>query len=73
MGRMKPLSPAPQCSTCGDQFAPGRYAIGYRTCLACGETSSKTVKRCVVPLHKSAYVLITDPALLTGINNKQPR
>jgi hypothetical protein len=38
--------------------------------MPCGEIASKQVKRCVVPMHKSNLVLITDVADLKGINNK---
>jgi hypothetical protein len=58
------------CKTCGDSFGHDRYLLGYRECLPCGEESSRRKVRTVVPMHKSNYVLITDPALLKGINVK---
>jgi hypothetical protein len=38
--------------------------------MPCGEKASKLVTRCVVPMHKSNYVLLTDVSDLKGINNK---
>ena len=42
-------------------------------CMPCGEAQSKRVRHTIVPLHKSNYIHIADPALLIGINNKQQR
>jgi hypothetical protein len=58
---------------CGDPINPSRLALGYRTCLPCGEDSAKQARRswCVVPLNKSNYVLVTDPSLLKGLNPKR--
>lgn len=38
--------------------------------MTCGDKLAKATVRTVVPLHKSNYMLVTDPDLLTGINNK---
>ena len=58
------------CNKCGEDYSPLRLALGYRTCLPCGEVQSKRVTRTVAPLHKSNYILITDRAQLAGLNNK---
>jgi hypothetical protein len=57
---------------CGEDINPARAMLGYRTCLSCGEDAAKQARQawCVAPMHKSNYVLITDPSLLTGLNNK---
>jgi hypothetical protein len=55
---------------CGDEFAEERWALGYKFCLACGDEVAKKVVRCVVPMHKSNYILVTDRDLLTGVNTK---
>lgn len=60
----------PECIICGEEFALDRWALGYKTCMPCGEKASKLVTRCVVPMHKSNYVLLTDVSDLKGINNK---
>lgn len=63
---------APQhlCRNCGDDIAHERWALGYKFCLSCGDEYAKQKKFCVVPMHKSNYVLITDKNLLTGVNTK---
>jgi hypothetical protein len=40
------------------------------TCLACGEEQARAVKHCIVPMHKSNYVVVSDRNLLTGVNQK---
>jgi predicted nucleic acid-binding Zn-ribbon protein len=62
---MKPL-----CVACGDVFSAARRAVGYQLCLPCGEQQARSVKRTVVPMHKSNYFLCTDLNDLHGINNK---
>jgi hypothetical protein len=42
----------------------------YFTCLACGEEQARAVKHCIVPMHKSNYVVVSDRNLLTGVNQK---
>jgi ribosomal protein L37AE/L43A len=60
----------PECIICGEEFSLDRWALGYKTCMPCGEAASKQVKRTVAPMHKSNYMLITDLADLRGLNNK---
>lgn len=61
-----------QCNLCGAYLSEARFALGYRCCLDCGEQQAKEARLswCVAPMHKSNYVLITDKADLTGLNNK---
>jgi hypothetical protein len=61
----------PECIVCGEEFSLDRWALGYKTCLPCGEAASKQVKRTVVPINKSNYMLITDLADLKGLNPKR--
>ena len=60
------------CMGCGEGVAQNRWALGYRTCLWCGEEAARTERLswCVAPMHKSNYVLITSHDDLKGINNK---
>jgi len=58
------------CIRCGDEVDLRRLALGYSTCMECAKKFPQKVTRCVVPMHKSNYVLITDPTDLKGINNK---
>lgn len=56
------------CLECGDGVDERRIALGYQFCLECGETRAKQVKHCIVPMPKSNYIVVTDPALLIGLN-----
>ena len=62
----------PSCKLCGESFSLARFKLGFAVCLPCGDGIAKEVasKRCVAPMHKSNYVLITDRADLVGLNNK---
>jgi tRNA(Ile2) C34 agmatinyltransferase TiaS len=64
MSRMKPL-----CVSCGDTFSAARRGAGYQLCLPCGEQSARRRKHTIVPLPKSNYIVVTDPALLIGLNS----
>ena len=57
------------CS-CGDPIDPRRSALGYRTCPVCGDREARRIKRCVVPLNKSNYVLVTNHTELKQLNPK---
>lgn len=59
-----------QCLFCGEYLSAGRWELGYRTCLQCGEEQARKVKHTVAPMHKSNYMLFTDSSDLKGINNK---
>jgi hypothetical protein len=58
------------CRTCGDDVPPLRWAIGRYTCLKCGELDALDARKSwtVAPMPKSNYILITDMALLKGLN-----
>ena len=62
----------PTCTQCNAEYSAKRAALGYRTCMSCGETASKGVTRTIAPLSKSNYVLVTDPRDLRGLNPKTP-
>jgi hypothetical protein len=38
--------------------------------MECGEQQARKVKHCIVPMHKSNYIVVTDREDLKGINNK---
>lgn len=59
------------CTHCGDTVATARWALGRHTCLACGEAAAKQERKgwTVAPMPKSNYILITDMALLKGLNS----
>ena len=56
------------CLECGEDIAEKRARLGYTTCLPCGEKIASQKKHCVVPMHKSAYMAVTDRALLKCLN-----
>ena len=58
------------CVRCGDYVAPERAALGFRLCMSCGEKEARGVRHCVVPLHKSNYVLVTDRREIPGMCSK---
>ncbi len=65
--RMKPT-----CSRCGETFSAARRNAGYHLCLFCGDDAAREERKgwCIAPMHKSNYMLFTNPADLIGINNK---
>jgi len=60
----------PQCKLCGSIYDKRRFDIGFLFCMPCGNDVAKQVRRCVVPMHKSNLVMITNRDDLIGINNK---
>ena len=57
------------CKLCGEPIADRRSALGYTTCLDCGEREARSVRHTIVPMHKSNYTVISDRRDLMGINN----
>lgn len=57
------------CS-CGEPIDPRRSALGYHLCPVCGDREARRIKRCVVPLNKSNYVLVTNHTELKQLNPK---
>ena len=47
---------------------PRRVEAGYITCLPCGEAQAKQVRHTIVPMHKSNYMVVTDPTILKQLN-----
>ncbi len=60
-----------KCHDCGEAIPDGRIALGYRTCLPCGEAAARKVKWCTAPLNKSNYVVISNKAELAMLNPKR--
>lgn len=59
------------CVICGDDFPPARHALGYTTCLPCGDKQARAVTFCTVPLNKSNYVVVSDIRELAMLNPKR--
>jgi hypothetical protein len=60
----------PVCHVCNKNFSPKRKAIGYSTCLPCGEELARAVNFTVAPMSKSNYMLISDRETLKQLNPK---
>lgn len=58
-----------QCVECCNDIADARHALGYKTCLSCGEQEARSYKHCIVPMPKSNYIVVTDLELLKGLNS----
>ena len=58
------------CRRCGEDISRGRWKLGYKFCLPCGDEIAKDRRFTVVPMHKSNYVAVFDRELLTGVNTK---
>jgi hypothetical protein len=61
-----------QCEWCEADVHPERWKLGIHLCLVCGDQQAKEDRNewCIVPLHKSNYILVTNLEDLKGINNK---
>jgi ribosomal protein L37AE/L43A len=59
-----------KCKLCNANVHPKRVALGYDTCLSCGEVEARNRKFTVVPMHKSNYIVVSNKEDLKGINNK---
>ena len=59
---------------CGEIIEQGRWDLGYRVCLGCGDSIAKQKKWTVaIPYGKGAYQLIHDPEELKMTNQKEVR
>ena len=61
----------PHCLTCGAEYDARRLALGYRTCLDCGQEAAIAMRTawCIAPVaHKQGATLVTDPAMLKQLN-----
>jgi hypothetical protein len=61
-----------KCRKCNDNVPKARWDIGYRLCLHCGDKVAQDRAKmfCVVPMHKSNYMLVTNREDLIGVNQK---
>lgn len=61
-----------KCIDCGDFFSPRRQALGYKTCLACGEVNIRPQienmrKQCAPAYNKGTYQYITDMQMVKDL------
>jgi len=68
-----------ECTECGDEFPAERWALGYRTCLFCGEDAARAEREswCVIMEYgKGNYQFVTTASARTTLintNQKQQR
>jgi hypothetical protein len=60
-----------RCRSCRDPVPPARAALGYMTCLSCGEAQARQVRWTTAPCNKSNYMVITNRAELAQLNPKR--
>ena len=54
----------PECRECGEVYAPARAALGYATCLDCGDKEAASIRAtwCIAPAgHKQGATLVRNP------------
>jgi hypothetical protein len=56
---------------CGEEVDARRIALGYQTCLICGDKEAKARRFTIAPINKSNYMMITDRELLKQLNPKR--
>ena len=64
------------CRECGDDINPGRYRLGYRLCLFCGEEAATTERMswCVIQEYtKGAYGFVTESAARKVLLDTNPK
>ena len=65
------MKPKHYCHECGDEVKQGRWDLGYKTCLFCGEAQAMMVKHTIVPMNKSNYIPVTNYEILKQLNPKR--
>jgi hypothetical protein len=62
----------PECHACGADYPPQRAALGYNTCLDCGDFAARTERMTwtIVCTPKGHYTRITRPEELKSLNQK---
>lgn len=63
------------CKECGDEFSDARKALGYDTCLSCGEEDAqaeveKKRMRIGVAYSKGCYQYITSVEMIKDLGRK---
>jgi len=56
---------------CGDEVDARRIAIGYQTCLRCGDVEAKQRKFLIANFNKQGYQLFSKPDDLRFTNPKR--
>jgi hypothetical protein len=61
---------------CGESFSEKRAALGYKTCLECGDNNAKSAieekRNCVViPYNKGPYMLLVSVSELNCLGKEK--
>jgi len=59
------------CLKCSEEVPEKRSALGYDTCLPCGEVYARKRRHCIVNMSKSNYMVVTDRETLKQLNPKR--
>ncbi len=64
------MTTKPECTVCGDAYHPRRAALGYQTCLDCGDRAAAEERTSwtIVVSSKGHYTRITDLEDLKELN-----
>jgi hypothetical protein len=66
------MTTKPECTVCGDAYHPRRAALGYQTCLDCGDRAAAEERTSwtVTCTPKGHYTRITNKEELKCLNQK---
>lgn len=53
------------CLTCNEVIPEARFRLGYSLCMRCGEEQARKLKHCIVPMHKSNYIVVSPESAKT--------
>ena len=58
----------PECNSCNEEYHPKRLALGYDTCLDCGDVIAEIEilrkSNCIAPAYnKGAYMYMTSSSM----------
>jgi hypothetical protein len=56
---------------CGGAISEGRWRLGIRVCLECGDWIASQRRHTIIPMHKSNYTVVTNRDELKQINPKR--
>lgn len=75
MSRIKTGLTTHGCDTCGVLYSTARAALGYTTCLYCGEQQAlqDRTKYTVIPLHKQGYMAFSGADALAVVKQINPK
>ena len=76
MSQTKTMLTTHECDTCGVLYSTARAALGYTTCLYCGEQQAlqdRKTKYTVIPLHKQGYMAFSGADALAVVKQINPK